>query len=47
MEHHLHKEELDNIAINQYFLGAKFCGQIYGHGELCILSSNVHTNNMK
>jgi hypothetical protein len=38
MEHNLRKEELGNIALNQYFLGAKFCRQIYRHGGLCILS---------
>ena len=36
MEHHLKAEEINNISVDQYNLGASFCRQIYKYGGVCI-----------
>ena len=40
MEHHLHKEEIGNIHLDQYSLGAKSCRQMYKQGGVCIYINN-------
>jgi len=38
-EHHLMTEEIGNVNLGQYTLGALFCRQIYKHGGVCIYVS--------
>ena len=42
-EHHLRAEELSNINLSQFTLGATFSRQTYCHGCVCIfVSKNIH-----
>ena len=42
-EHHLRAEEIRNINLSQFTLGATFCRQTYSHGGACsIVSKNIH-----
>ena len=40
-EHHLQKEQINNIRLDQYTLGAAFCRKIHKNGGVCIY---VHKN---
>jgi len=35
-EHHIMTEEIGNVNLGQYTLGATFCRQTYKHGGVCI-----------
>ena len=39
-EHHLRNEEIANVNLDQYTLGAQFCRQTYKQGGVCIYVSN-------
>ena len=44
-EHHLQTEQIHNVDLGQYTLGAAFCRKTYKHGGVCIyVSKNLQFN---
>jgi hypothetical protein len=44
-EHHMKIEEIGNVNLGQYTLGATFCRQTHKHGGLCIyVSKHIQFN---
>ena len=47
-EHHLQTEQIHNVDLGQYALGAAFCRETYKHGGVCIyVSKNLQFNPLK
>ena len=42
-EHHLRKEQINNICLDHYTLGTAFCRKIHKHGGVCIMCIRTYS----